>query len=81
MPIVRTFAPFVAGIGSMQYKKFITYNIIGGFVWVFSLCLAGYIFGQIEWVTENFEKVIFGIIIASNVPIVYEVIKNKMSKK
>lgn len=81
VPIVRTFAPFVAGIGSMNYNTFIKYNIIGGFVWVFGLTLLGYFFGNIPWVQKNFEMVIFGIIGISLLPMVWEFINAKFIKK
>ena len=63
VPIVRTFAPFVAGIGQMEYSKFIRFNIIGGTVWVLGLTLLGYFFGNLEFVQKNFELVIFGIML------------------
>lgn len=80
VPIVRTFAPFVAGIGSMNYSTFIRFNIIGGLVWIFGLVLAGYFFGNIPIVKDNFETVIFGIIGISLLPMVWEFIKSKMKK-
>ena len=80
VPIVRTFAPFVAGIGTMNYKQFISYNIIGGAIWVFTLTLAGYFFGQLEVVKQNFEIVIFGIIFISIIPIIIETLKHKLKK-
>ena len=81
MPIVRTLAPFVAGIGRMGYSIFITYNVIGAILWVVGLTLIGYFLGNIEWVQNNFSKVILGITIASILPIVIEVIKEKFSKE
>lgn len=81
VPIVRTFAPFVAGIGSMNYFTFIKYNIIGGFVWVFSLTLLGYFFGNMPIVQENFETVIIGIIVISILPMIWEFISAKYIKK
>ena len=72
VPIVRTFAPFVAGVGSMHYPKFISYNVIGGVVWVTVFTLAGYFFGNIEAVKHNFTLVIFAIIGISVLPMVYE---------
>lgn len=81
VPIVRTFAPFVAGIGSMRYSTFIKYNIIGGLVWVVGLTLLGYFFGNIPWVKDNFETVIFGIIGFSLLPMVWEFINAKFIKK
>ena len=81
VPIVRTFAPFVAGIGSMTYRKYITYCIAGAIVWVTVLSLAGYMFGSHPWVKKNFELVVFGIIGISLIPIVIEFIKIKLGKK
>lgn len=80
VPIVRTFAPFVAGIGKMNYRVFLTYNIIGGVVWVVGVSLAGYFLGEIPWIKQNFEKVIFLIIGISVLPIFISMIKNKMQK-
>ena len=81
VPIVRTFAPFVAGIGSMHYSTFIRYNVIGALVWVLSLTLAGYFFGNIPIVKENFETVIFGIIGISLLPMVWEFLNAKYLTK
>ena len=81
VPIVRTFAPFVAGIGEMTYSKFLKFNVIGGVVWVISLTLAGYFFGSLPFVKNNFETVIFGIIGLSIVPMIVEVIRAKMKAK
>lgn len=79
VPIVRTFAPFVAGVGSMTYRKYITYCIAGAVVWVTMLTMAGYMFGNIEWVKKNFELVVFGIIGVSLLPILVEFIKHKLN--
>jgi len=70
VPIVRTFAPFVAGIGEMEYRKFAIYNIVGGAFWVLGLTMLGYWFGNMEIVRKNFEIVIFGIIGISVLPII-----------
>jgi membrane-associated protein len=76
VPIVRTFAPFVAGIGKMTYPVFLAYNIIGAIAWV-GLCMGGgVLFGQIPWVKKNFEVVIIGIIFISILPMIYEFILN-----
>ncbi|MGZ4958054.1 MAG: DedA family protein [Methylomonas sp.] len=75
VPVIRTFAPFVAGIGRMPYAYFITYNIVGGIAWVLICCLAGYFFGNIPLVKKNFELVILAIVVISILPIVFEVWK------
>lgn len=77
VPIIRTFAPFVAGVGTMNYKKFIVYNVIGGMAWVMLLTFAGYFFGNIPVIQKNFHYVIFAIIVLSIVPMVYEYIQHK----
>jgi membrane-associated protein len=81
IPIIRTFAPFIAGVGTMNYGRFISYNIIGGVVWVVGLTLLGFFFGQMEIVQKNFELVIIGIIILSILPPFIEYFKNKFSSK
>ena len=79
-PIARTFAPFVAGIGSMNYKRFIAYNILGAIAWVFTFILAGYFFGNLPMVKRNFHIVIFGVIFVSILPMLFPWIKSKMAK-
>ena len=74
VPIVRTFAPFVAGIGKMSYGRFIAYNVIGGLAWPFLLIYTGYLFGNFDPVKNNFPLVILAIIIISVLPIVYEML-------
>ncbi len=80
-PIARTFAPFVAGIGSMNYKRFIAYNILGAFAWVFTFILAGYFFGNLPVVKRNFHIVIFGVIFVSILPMLIPWLKSRMAKK
>ncbi len=80
IPIIRTFAPFVAGIGSMNYGKFIAYNIIGGIFWIVSLTLAGYFFGTIPVVKNNFTLVIMAIIVISVLPGVIEILRQWRNK-
>jgi membrane-associated protein len=80
VPIVRTFAPFAAGLGKMTYPKYITFCIFGAILWVSSITLAGYFFGNIPIIKNNFEKVIFGIIFISILPIIVGVIKERRKK-
>lgn len=80
VPIVRTFAPFVAGVGEMTYRKFIGFCFGGGILWVTSMTLAGYFFGGIPIVKENFEIVVIGIIGISVVPMLVEVVKARSKK-
>ena len=72
VPIVRTFAPFVAGVGSMNYRKFLAYNVAGGIFWVMSMTLAGYWFGAIPIVKKNFELVVVAIVFLSVLPAIFE---------
>jgi len=81
VPIVRTFAPFVAGVGQMKYFKFLKFSIIGAITWVFALTLLGYFFGNLPFVQRNFEIVIFGIIGLSLLPMLIEFIKAKRKRK
>lgn len=80
IPIIRTFAPFVAGIGEMTYFKFISYNIIGGVVWILLFVYSGYFFGNLEIVKKNFSFVVVAIIFISIVPMLIEFIKHKLNK-
>ena len=77
MPIIRTFAPFVAGVGKMQYKRFSFYNLIGGISWVMLFLLVGYLFGNIPFVKEHFSYIVIGIIVASFVPVVIALMRGR----
>jgi membrane-associated protein len=81
VPIVRTFAPFVAGAGYMTYSKFLLYNVVGGLSWIALFVFAGYFFGNIPAVAHNFELVIFAIIGVSVLPMVYEYIKARRNRR
>jgi len=77
MPIIRTFAPFVAGVGAMTYGKFLAYNIVGGLLWVGLFTILGYFFGNIPAVQENFTLVIIAIVFLSVLPPIYEVLRSR----
>jgi len=81
LPIIRTFAPFVAGVGKMHYGTFFFYNIFGGFIWVTSLVFAGFYLGGLSFVKANFEYAIFAIIALSLLPMIIEYIKYKRGPK
>ncbi len=80
VPFARTFAPFVAGASSMNYKYFLSYNVIGGFLWISSFVILGFLFGNMPIVKDNFTHLIFGIIILSVLPGVIGFIKQKFFK-
>ncbi|HEV7348926.1 DedA family protein [Telluribacter sp.] len=78
VPIVRTLAPFVGGVGRMNYRIFLTYNVVGALLWVVGLTLAGYFLGSIPFIRDNFEKVVLGIIFISVLPIVWQFVKSRL---
>jgi membrane-associated protein len=81
IPIIRTFAPFIAGVGSMNYSRFISYNLIGGALWVIGITMLGFFCGNIPFVKNHFESVVFGIIFISVLPVIIEFLKHKFSEK
>ena len=78
IPIIRTFAPFVAGVGSMTYGRFLMYNVVGGIVWVWLFTLLGFFFGNLQVVKENFALVILAIIAISLLPALFEILKARL---
>ena len=81
VPIVRTFAPFVAGVGKMKYGQFFLFNVIGGVLWTQLFVFMGYFFGNIQFVKDNFSLVVIAIILISVLPGVWEFVRNKRNKK
>ncbi|MFY8028927.1 MAG: VTT domain-containing protein [Bacteroidia bacterium] len=81
VPIVRTFAPFVAGVAEMKYRRFLSYDLLGGLLWIGSLTLAGYFLGHFEWIRKNIELVGLIIIFISILPVIIELIKARNEKR
>ena len=81
VPIVRTFAPFIAGMGKMHYYYFMIYNLIGGAIWVVLFCYAGYFFGDLPFVQENLKLLIIAIIFISILPAIIEILRAKLGSK
>lgn len=81
VPIVRTFAPFIAGVAKMHYRTFVMYNVVGGIIWVSLFTFAGYLFGNLEFVKHNFHYVVVIIILISVLPILYEYLHAKFFTK
>ena len=81
MPFVRTFAPFVAGVGNMSYPRYFAFDLAGAFLWVFSLCLAGYWFGNIPWVKANLSLIVFATIGISLLPLFIAWLRHRLSPK
>ncbi len=81
MPFVRTFAPFVAGVGNMSYLRYFAFDLAGAVLWVFSLCLAGYWFGNIPWVKSNLSLIVFGTIGLSLLPLFLAWLRHRLSPK
>ena len=81
VPIIRTFAPFIAGSGSMEYRKFMYFNVTGAILWVGLLVPAGWFFGGLPWVKKNFELVVLGIIFISILPMVVEILREWLKRR
>lgn len=81
VPIVRTFAPFVAGMGKMKYKHFLSFNVIGGTAWIMLFTILGSLIGRLEWVEKNLDKVVIIIVVLSILPAIYEFLKAKYGTK
>ena len=77
VPIIRTFAAFIAGVGKMHYTRFLTYNVVGAIGWVSVMVTLGYLLGNIPWIRQNFEKVVLAIIFVSLIPVAVQVLKNR----
>lgn len=80
VPIIRTFAPFLAGVAGMSYRRFLSFNVIGAVLWITSLVYAGYLFGNIPWVKENLTYIVIGIVVVSLIPAVTTFLKEHKSK-
>ena len=81
MPIVRTFAPVVAGMGEMNYRRFVSFNVVGGALWILSMTLLGYFLGQFAWVRKNVEIVIVLVVLASILPGIIAVLRGWIRRR
>jgi membrane-associated protein len=81
VPIIRTFAPFLAGVAGMSYRRFLCYNIVGGCLWISSLVYAGYLFGNIPWVKDNLSLIVVAIVVVSLLPAVSTFVKERREAK
>jgi membrane-associated protein len=81
VPIIRTFAPFLAGVAGMTYARFLCYNIVGGVAWITALVYVGYLFGNIPWVKENLAWIVFGIVVVSLIPAVSTLVQERRSHR
>jgi membrane-associated protein len=80
VPIIRTFAPFLAGVAGMPYRRFLSFNVIGAVIWITSLVYAGYWFGNIPWVKENLTYIVIGIVVVSLIPAITTFVQERRSK-
>ena len=81
VPIVRTFAPFMAGVGRMPYSRFVSFNVFGGLGWVVSMTLAGYFLGGVPFIRRHFEKVVIGIVVVSVLPVLLQLLRGRQEHK
>ena len=81
VPIVRTFAPFLAGVAQMPYPRFLTFNIAGGVLWITSIVYAGYLFGNIPWVKERFHWIVIGIVVVSFLPMGIQFLRERLKSR
>jgi membrane-associated protein len=81
VPIVRTFAPFLAGVAGMSYRRFLSYNVIGAVLWICSLVYAGYVFGNIPWVKQNLTFIVIGIVVVSLLPAVSTYLQERRAQR
>jgi membrane-associated protein len=81
VPIIRTFAPFLAGVAGMTYHKFLSYNVVGGVLWISLLVYAGFLFGNIPWVKQNLALIVIGIVIVSLIPAISTFVRERRSRK
>jgi len=81
VPIIRTFAPFLAGVAGMRYARFLTFNIIGGVVWITSLVYAGYVFGNIPWVKDNLTWIVIAIVVVSLLPAISTFFQERKARR
>jgi len=81
VPIIRTFAPFLAGVAGMPYRRFLAYNVVGGVAWIASLVYAGYLFGNIPWVKANLSLIVVGIVVVSLIPAVMTFFHDRKSRQ
>ena len=75
LPIVRTFAPIVAGVVEMDFKKFVNYNVVGALIWVFSLVSLGFVLGENQYVKEYLDKIVIGIFVVTTFPVLWKIIR------
>ena len=81
VPIIRTFAPFLAGVAGMTYRRFLAFNVVGGVAWITSLVYAGYLFGNIPWVKDNLTLIVIAIVVVSLIPAVSTYLRERRSHK